>query len=76
MSTNLLWEQVGWIGLDAAACAIGDASAVADDQRLDLEAIRTHGPVVDLTKGPYPAVVLKTGADLDLPVEVACEASG
>jgi hypothetical protein len=76
LNTNLLWEQVGWIGLDAAACAIGDASAVAADQRLDLEAIRTHGQVVDLTTGPYPAVVLKTGADLDLPVEVACEASG
>lgn len=56
------WEEVGWIGIDGATCAFGDASALGP------EFIRSE--VSDGVQTDVPLVVLGTGADLELPVEV------
>jgi hypothetical protein len=61
------WQEVGWIGVDSATCAFGDADILGDEATLD----PADGVDQDGNVGPPASlVVCSTRADFDLPVEV------
>ena len=69
MGMDAEWERIGWVGVDAATVVFVDDARVGPDFVLSSSAVAGDA-VANLTGIGVPAVLLRTGADGDFPVEV------
>jgi len=70
------WESLAWVGVDAATCAFGDASALGPGFQLTSVGNESSFRVQDFTQEGFPLIAYVTMEDAAMEVEVLRDEAG